>query len=416
MRARRDERLHLLEVGLRWPPETFLCWKLEGLAARGLRVTVASRSIFEEGASLDGVELVALPQRGAPPAGALAVAGQALLLLITAPRRLYRLVAGIRRLPAARRRRYGGIRGLLAQYLPLAALHPDVVHIEWNQAATLYRPLFEVWGCPVVASCHGSEVTADPYAPGQETYAELLADALRSSTAVHCVSDSLRRAVLDLGVDPAMARVIRQGVDTALFRPASRRGDQPVLRITAIGWPRWVKGFEWALEAMRILLDSGVPAHLEILGAGPVADAGEPVERARLRHTLADLRLEQQVHLAGRATSQEVARRLAESDVLLLPSLDEGLPTVVLEAMACALPVVATECGGISEAVTDGVEGFVVPPRDAPALAAALERLWHEPDRRLRMGQAARRTATSSFRLERQLDEFLALYREVVGP
>ena len=111
--------------------------------------------------------------------------------------------------------------------------------------------------------------------------------------------------------------------------------------------------------------------------------------------------------------SAEVARRLQASDVLLLPSLDEGLPTVLLEAMACGVPVVATDCGGVSEAFTDGVEGFLVPPRDAGALADALARLWRDPELRARMGEAGRATATSRFTLERQLGEFLALYREV---
>jgi glycosyltransferase involved in cell wall biosynthesis len=85
----------------------------------------------------------------------------------------------------------------------------------------------------------------------------------------------------------------------------------------------------------------------------------------------------------------------------------------MLEAMACGVPVVATDCGGVSEALTDGVEGFIVPPRESEALAEALRRLWRDPGLRARMGQAGRRTATSRFTLERQLDEFLALYREV---
>jgi glycosyltransferase involved in cell wall biosynthesis len=130
---------------------------------------------------------------------------------------------------------------------------------------------------------------------------------------------------------------------------------------------------------------------------------------------VADAGLEEHVRLVEMAPSREVARRLQASDVLLLPSLDEGLPTVVLEAMACGVPVVATDCGGVAEAVTDGVEGFVVPPRDSDALTAALMRLSQKPELRKGMGEAGRRTATSRFTLERQLDEFHALYREVAG-
>ncbi len=84
-----SRRLHLLEVGVRWPPETFLRWKLEGLAARGVRVTVASRSIFDRGARVEGVGLVELPQPGARPRP-WAVRRQALAALVTAPRRLIR--------------------------------------------------------------------------------------------------------------------------------------------------------------------------------------------------------------------------------------------------------------------------------------------------------------------------------------
>src|SRR5581483_459125 len=99
-------------------------------------------------------------------------------------------------------------------------------------------------------------------------------------------------------------------------------------------------------------------------------------------------------------SSAEVARRLRDSDVLLLPSLDEGLPTVVLEAMASALPVVATDCGGVSEAVRDRREGFLVKPRDAAAMAGAMAALWRDPALRERMGRAGRRLASTHFTLQ----------------
>ena len=128
---------------------------------------------------------------------------------------------------------------------------------------------------------------------------------------------------------------------------------------------------------------------------------------------MADLGLENHVRLLGTVPSAEVARRLRGSDVLMLPSLDEGLPKVLLEAMACGLPVVATDCGGVSEAFSDGVEGLLVPPRDAAAMAVALERLWRDPALRTRLGEAGRRTATSRFTLDRQLEELHAMYRAV---
>ncbi len=408
-------KLHLVEVSVRWPPESFLRWKFEGLAARGVRVTVASRSIFDTTVRLHGVELLKLPQRGAPRGRTGAVVLQATVLMLTSPRRFVRLLRGIGGLPTGFRRRYGGVLGLLALYLPVARLRPDVVHFEWNQSAALYRPMFDVWGCPIVISAHGTEMSGEPHLPGQEGLAELLPSLLLASTAVHCVSRSLRDLIAELGVPADRLRVIHQGVDPAVFFPGAPNHAPPgaPLRVIVVGWPRWVKGFEWALEAMRILGESGVPATLEILGGGPSRDVGVERERERLRHTIADLGLQERVALHEPVGSEEVVRRLQDSNVLLLPSLDEGLPTVVLEAMACGIPVVATDCGGVSEALTDGVEGWLVPPRDSVALASALERLWCEPEMRERMGAAGRATVTARFTLQRQLEEFLALYEEV---
>jgi colanic acid/amylovoran biosynthesis glycosyltransferase len=415
--SRRGRRLHLLEVGIRWPPETFLCWKLEGLADRGFRVTVASRSIIDASARLRGVELIALPRRAAPRARTVGVLSRVLALAPRAPLRCWKLVRGIGRLPLAQRERYGGTVGLLSLYLPLLSLNPDIIHFEWNQAAVLYLPMYGVWGRPVVVSCHGSELSADPHLPGHERFAELLPRSLHTAAAVHCVSESLRRAVLDMGVRDARSRVIRQGVDPAIFRPRAEHaahGGAP-LKVIMIGWPRWVKGFEWALQALRELADAGVPAQLEILGAGPDLEPGDSEEHRRLHHTVADLDLQEHVSLRGPVATSVVAERLRASDVLLLPSLDEGLPTVVLEAMASGIPVVASDCGGISEAITDGVEGLLISPRDASGLARALARLWRDPPLRTRMGQAGRRTVTARFTLERQLEAFARLYTELAG-
>lgn len=415
--SRRGRQLHLLEVGVQWPPETFLCWKLEGLADRGFRVTVASRSIVDASARLRGVELIALPQRAAPRMRAGAVLSRTLALALRAPRRCLELLRGIRRLPPAQRERYGGTVGLLSLYLPLVRLKPDIVHFEWNQAAVLYLPMYGVWGCPVVVSCHGSELSADPHLPGHERFAQLLPHSLRSAAAVHCVSESLGRLALDLGVHAARLRVIPQGVDPTTFQPRAEHAVKPgaSLKVIVVGWPRWVKGFEWALQALRELVDAGVPAQLEILGASPNLEPGDADEQRRLHHTIVDLDLQEHVELRGSVATSVVAERLRASDVLLLPSLEEGLPTVVLEAMASGIPVVATDCGAVSEAIADGVEGLLIPPRDAVGLARALARLWRDPPLRARMGHAGRRTATARFTLKRQLEAFADLYAELAG-
>lgn len=415
----RRRPLHLLEVGVRWPPETFLCWKLEGLAARGLRVTVASKAVFDADARLRGVELLAVPRRAEPRrTAARIVARDGLALLMTSPRRLVALLRAVRReIPATARGHYSGTTALLAMYLRLARLRPDVVHFEWNTAAADYLPLFDVWGCPVVTSCHGSDVSIYPHLPGQDRYAERLPEVFRRASAVHCVSESLKREAGALGLDPAKARVIRAGVDPAAVRPAHPPGERGApgreLRVVAVGWMRWMKGHEYALGAIRTALDRGALLRLEVIGGVPGAEAGECDEHSRILHTIEDLGLGQHVRLRGTLSSAQVIESLRAADVLLHASLSEGLPTVLLEAMACGLPVVATDCGGVSEAVSDGVHGFVVGVRESDALAAALLALWRDPALRARMGAAGRAAVEAHFTLERQLGELEAMYRQV---
>jgi glycosyltransferase involved in cell wall biosynthesis len=408
---------------VRWPPETFVGWKLEGLAARGMRVTVASKSVLNPEARLSGVELVTIPPR-APSVGAAArvVAGAGTALLVTAPHRLVKLIRAIRRhSPAQTRRRYGGAIGLLAMYLRLARFRPDLVNFEWSTAAADYLPLFEFWGCPVVTSCRGSDINVYPRIPGLEHYTDRLPEVLGRATAVHCISASVRQEAVEFGLDPAKARVIRPGVDPEVFRPAAQNRANAagpaddVLRAVMVGWLRWEKGYEYALEAIRALLDRGGRVRLEIVGTVPSERQGRLGERERILHTIADLGLERHVRLGGEASSPEISRRLRASDVFLHSSLSEGVPTAVVEAMACGLPVVATDCGGVSEAVTDGVEGFVVATREPEQLAGAMLRLLRDPGLRVRMGEAGRARVLSEFTLEREHGAFLTMYRELAA-
>ena len=152
----------------------------------------------------------------------------------------------------------------------------------------------------------------------------------------------------------------------------------------------------------------------EILGGDSGADTGEPNDRNRLLYLIHELGLQRRVSLLGEVGPEVVRERLWASDVLLQASLSEGLPNTVLEAMACGLPVVVTDCGGLREAVDHGVEGLVCPRRSPQDLADALNSLR---DRALarRMGEAGRSRVCSEFTLERQIEGFRRIYDEVTA-
>jgi glycosyltransferase involved in cell wall biosynthesis len=381
---------HLLVVGLIWPPETFLERKLAGLAARGWRVTAAVSSVRGPDPRIPGVRVVHVP-------ASLPRALWCFLTLLV--RRPWRVLPLLR---AARGT------GRLRDFLPLAGLDPDVSHFEWEKWAITHHRLAKVWGCPLTMSCHGGlQVHVHSPVPPRSEVTPLLPLAFGAVDAVHCVCVPLRELALSHGADPAKVRIIPSAVDPDWFTPGTRRAADGGLRVVAIAWLRWLKGIEHALHALA-LLDRSVT--LDVYGGDPLSSSPESSDRSRILHAIDELGLAGRVTLHGHVDSEEVRRALRAADALLHPSLSEGMPTVMLEAMACELPVVVTDVGGVREALGDGVEGIVVPPRDPAALAAALERLRRDPPLRRRMGEAGRRRVRAEFTLEQQLDQFEDFY------
>ena len=140
-----------------------------------------------------------------------------------------------------------------------------------------------------------------------------------------------------------------------------------------------VKGFDLLIEAFGRCATKHADWSLVILGEGP--------ERASLQTFAVALGIADRVSLAGQV--QEPATILNGADLFVLSSRSEGFPNALLEAMACQLPVVSTDCGGPRNIIRDGVDGILVPPDDVTALADAMDRLMANPDERRRLGAGA---------------------------
>lgn len=399
-----ERSLSVLVVGMDWPPETFLDRLLRGLADAGLEVTVASGRRPDAG-------WLAHPRRRWLPAPEWNG---------SAPGRLWKLASGVggaalrspkdlRRL-ADRAGAAGDDRERLVRlhrWLPYAGRRWDVIYFPWNAGAVNYLPLAEQ--ATTVISCRGAQINIAPHNPERAALREGLRRSFSLATAVHCVSEAIKREAVQYGLDPSKAVVIRPAVDPEHFRPlpgARRMGSAP-LRLVTTGSLIWRKGYEYMLSAVRCLLDRGVPVHLDIIGDGP--------ERQRVLYTIHDLDLVDHVTLRGRRPPEEVLRALQEADVFVLSSLSEGISNAVLEAMACGLPVVTTNCGGMAEAVGDGVEGYLVPPRRPEVMADALQTLWEQPSLRRTMGEAGRLRTLRDFTLSEQIDAFVALLRHAAN-
>ncbi len=219
-----------------------------------------------------------------------------------------------------------------------------------------------------------------------------LGEVARRARAVVTVSDFNRR-FLRRRMPGANVVRIYNGVDLEAFRPAAR----PVANgpVVAVGRLVRKKGFHVLVEALGVLAARG--------RAPRVVLAGDGRERAALEARAKALGLGRSLRFAGPQTQPEVRRLIRRAAVVALPCVvdtdgnQDALPTVLLEAAACGVPVVSTRVAGVPEIVANGRTGRVVAPDDPRAFARALERLLAAPSRRERMGRAARRRAEALF-------------------
>lgn len=263
---------------------------------------------------------------------------------------------------------------------------------------------------PLVISLHGSDVyVAETLAPARVAARA----AFRRAGFVTACSDDLNRRAVALGAAPDRIETVPYGVDGERFRPEAgtrarlRRDlavpdDTPL--VVAAGRLVRKKGFEYLIDAM-----AGLPgAVLALAGDGTLAD--ELRARAAQRGVL------DRVRFLGNQTQDAVAAWLSAADAVCVPSVRDdsgnvdGLPNVVLEALASGTPVVATPAGGIASVIEHGVTGFIVPERDPAALSRQLAWLAAEPEAGRRAGAAARRLMQERFGWERLAARFEAAY------
>jgi glycosyltransferase involved in cell wall biosynthesis len=222
-----------------------------------------------------------------------------------------------------------------------------------------------------------------------------------------------RRAVVDAGLmDASHVRLIAgSGVDTQRYQPredaaalcASGRAAS-VVCATRLLWDKGVAEFVLAAQALRA---EGL--NIQFLLAGE-PDAGNPASVPE--EQLAAWREEGSVTFLGHV--QDMPALMATADVVVLPSYREGLPRNLIEAAAAGLPIVTTDAPGCREVVEDGINGILVPARDAAALTAAIRKLVLDPALAARMGAASRQKALAQFDQRIVLANTLAVYRELV--
>lgn len=284
---------------------------------------------------------------------------------------------------------------------------PRLVHAHFATDGLAALPLAKALGVPLVTTLHGYDIALSRgrmLASGRLSwmhYALRRGRLMREGALFLAVSDALRREAD--GFPAERLRTHYLGVDLDRFRPGGEREAGLILHVGRLVEK---KGTAVLIDALARLSD----ARLVVIGDGP--------ERSRLERQAAGVG--ERVRFLGALDPPAVAEWMQRASLLAAPSVTardgdaEGLPTVIVEAAACGLPVVATRHSGIPEAVVDGETGFLVAENDPAALSERIALLLASADLREPMGTAARRLAEEKFDLRRQTARLEQIYDEVL--
>ena len=390
--------------------ETFILEEIVGLLRRGHRVRIVASPPHRDGprhGEIEDMDLGALVQRR-PGGGrrglirAAAIGAEALRVSLRSPVPVARSLA---RTPNGLSRR-----DVLSALVPARRMSsPDLYHCHFGPLglALAYALTALEDDTPLITTFHGYDVSRFLRDRDSDVYAHLF----ERGAGFLAVSERWRRRLLDLGAPSERTFVHRVGIDVSQFWGLEDPGGGP-LRVLSIGRFVEKKGFHRALEAVALARAQGVSLRYSIVGDGPLAPS--------LRRRVSDLSLGDAVTFLGSQPRDRVRSLLQEHDVLLAPSVtaadgdQEGIPVVLMEAMASELAVISTYHSGIPELVEHDVSGLLADEHDVSQLAAHLALLAERPELRRCFGSEGRRKVESDHDVQHQVDRLVMRYRQVL--
>ena len=295
------------------------------------------------------------------------------------------------------------VRALLELKCALSAYRPDLVACHSSKAGWLGRMAARMAGLPAVFTAHGWAFTKGVPPVRRAIYrgAELLAAPLARK--IITVSESDRQLAIECGVaTPEKLATVWNGIPDVSVRnlPEQSSGTVKLMMVARLDAQKNHGELFRALAGLQQFAWT-----LDLVGDGPL-------ERD-LRDLAASIGINKQVNFLG--LQNNVPGLLRSAQIFVLTSNWEGLPLSILEAMQAALPVVATDVGGVREAVIDQETGFLVPRGEIPALRDRLAQLMESEEQRMRMGLAGRLRYEEHFTLDRMVAQTLAVYRDALG-
>ena len=274
----------------------------------------------------------------------------------------------------------------------------DLIHSHFVSNAALKGYLIaNFFKIPFSVTGHHSDIIFNPLPE--------LKEIINESSLFITISNYNKKYLIDkYTIDPNKIIVNYCGIFTDQYD--RKKTDYPVQFIlVSVTGLRPVKGVKYLIEACKILIEEKIPYQCQIIGGGP--------DQQRIKELIDKYNLSKYVHLLGKIHPDHIKDYLLKSSVFILPSLSEGIPIAIMEAMAMELPVIATNITGLPEIIDDGVNGYLVPPQDPKALADKIMDLYKNPEKRTVFGKAARRKIEAKFNLKKNVARFEELLSQV---
>lgn len=290
------------------------------------------------------------------------------------------------------------------KYYPILYHQPDVFHLQWAKGIEEWLWVKE-FGIKFVLSLRGTHISISPI--GDVTLKQKYQTNFFKVDGFHGVSKAILDEARIYETNLKNATVIYSGLDLEKLFFKAKTKINSELKILSIGRSHWVKGYTYALEAFSILKQENFNFQYTIVGV----DTDEELLFQRNQ-----LDLETVVTFCKSAPFGQIVDKIQNADILLLPSLEEGIANVVLEAMALGTLVISTDCGGMQEVIKDGENGYVVPVRSAKAIANTLlgVRKLSLADYN-EMTKKARLTVEKQHSNEKMIDDFNSFYDIVLN-
>lgn len=287
---------------------------------------------------------------------------------------------------------------LLVKYLPVAYHKPDVFHLQWAEFIHEWIWVKKI-GIKLVLSLRGAHVNYSPVINTKlgQIYKEQFPLVDRFHSVCNVIAEK------SLVYNAHNITTVYSGLDIHKYSYKEHKTLNKTFEIVSVGRWHWIKGYMYALESMKILANRGFDFRYTVVGGDTPAD---------IAYAIHDMGLTDRVVIKPLLPHEEVAEVIANADLLLLPSIDEGIANVVLEAMALGTLVLSTDCGGMREVVDDST-GFIVPKRDSAEIADKIEMIAKLSEiERDKIRQAARRKIESQHSNDKMIEGVYNIYSE----